>query len=214
MKFYSVPNSCALAAHIALEEAGLPYEIVDVDFGREEQKSAGFRELNPLGRVPVLVTPQGELTEVAAILAYCAALKPDLAPADPWQAAQMASFNAFISSSLHVTFAHHRRPYRYADSEAAQAEIVRKAVNSFADQFALIEDGKLKGPWVMGEQYTVADPYLFLMSRWTWRIGVPLSDFPRVQDHYRRMADRPAVQRVLPQHDASPTSPRSIMAEA
>jgi len=202
LRLHYAPNSCALAAHLALEEAGLGHQLVKVDFAREQQKSPEFMALNPLGRVPVLQTPHGPLTEVPAILGYIAALAPEagLVPADPFEAAQMASFNAFLSSTLHVSFAHHFRPYRWADDEHCRAHLSHRAIAAYAQQFGLIERFRFKGPWVMGGQFTVADPYLFLMTRWLLRIGLDAAAYPRIREHFERMAQRPAVRRVLPYH--------------
>jgi glutathione S-transferase len=202
MKLYYAPNSCALAPHIALEEGGVPYELVRVDLERREQRSAEFLALNPLGRVPVLETPRGRLTEVPAILTYVASLGRlvPLSLTDPFEAAELASFNAFLSSTIHVTFAHFARPYRWADGVTCRKEMSRKAVDAYAEQFALIERSRLRSPWVMGEHYTVADPYLFLMTRWLARIGLAVDAFPRIEQHHARMLARPAVRRVLSMH--------------
>lgn len=202
MKFYYSPNSCALAVHIALEEAGAEYELVRVHFDRQEQRSAEYLAINPLGRVPVLRTGQGVLTEAPAILGYIAAKYSDarLAPADLFDLAKMNAFNAFVSSSVHVTYAHSSRPHRWSDDEGCCAGMAKKAAITYAEQFAMIEAEKLGGPWVMGDQFTVADPYLFAMTRWLKRLDIDVNNFPRIAAHLGRMNERPAVQRVLTLH--------------
>ncbi|ARP89158.1 glutathione S-transferase [Bordetella genomosp. 9] len=199
MKFYFSPGSCALAVHIALEEAGANYEAQRVHFDRDEQRSPEYLRINPLGRVPVLETPRGVLTEVPAILGYVAASYPEaaLAPADAFDLARMQSFNAFLSSSVHVAYAHHSRPYRWSDDEACRASMAAKAVGNLADLFGIIERHRLAGPWVMGDQYTVADPYLYIMTRWLAKLAGGLARFPDVAAHHARMNTRPAVQRAL-----------------
>lgn len=206
MKLYYSPGSCALAVHIALEEAGARYDAQRVDFDRQEQRSAQYLRLNPLGRVPVLETPRGLLTEVPAILAYIAAAFPEaaLAPADAFDLARMHSFNAFLSSSVHVTYAHHSRPYRWSDDETCRADMASKAIATYAEQFGMIESHRLEGPWVMGEQFTVADPYLYVMARWLAELQGGLGRFPGVAAHHARMDARPAVLRALQQHGLAP----------
>jgi glutathione S-transferase len=202
MKFYYSPNSCALAVHIALEEAAAEYELLRLNFDRQEQRSAGYLAINPLGRVPVLQTEKGVLTEAPAILGFIAARFPGarLAPQDPFDLAKMNAFNAFISSSVHVGYAHSTRPYRWSDDEASFAGMRQKAAVTFAEHFQMIESAKLAGPWVMGEQFTVADAYLYAMTRWLGRLKIDVNDFPKVAQHLRQMNDRPAVQRVLAFH--------------
>jgi len=201
MKLYYSPGSCSLAVHVVLEEIGADYELASVRTDRGEQRSPDHLARNPLGRVPVLETPQGLLTEVPAILGYLASSFPDarLAPADPFELARMNAFNAFISSTLHVHWAHFNRPARWTDDEAAQAAVKEKAVTTLTELFAMVNDDKLAGPWVMGGQYTTADPYLFAMTRWLARAKLEVTQFPRVAKHLTRMVARPAVRRTLEQ---------------
>jgi glutathione S-transferase len=202
MKFYYSPNSCALAVHIALEEAGAEYEAQKVNFDHQEQRSAAYLAINPLGRVPVLHTEAGVLTEAPAILGFIAARFPgaQLAPPDLYNLAKMNAFNAFISSTVHVGYAHSTRPYRWSDDETSFAGMRKKAAESFAEHFQMIESAKLAGPWVMGEQFTVADPYLYAMTRWLNRLKIDVNAYPKVAQHLRRMNERAAVQRVLALH--------------
>ena len=116
LKLYYAPNSCALASHLALEHSGAVYEACKVDFSRQEQRSPAFLAINPKGRVPVLITEQGVLSETPAILAYIAQRFPSakLAPIDdPWLFAQAQSFNSYLCSTVHVAHAHRYRGYRW-----------------------------------------------------------------------------------------------------
>jgi glutathione S-transferase len=200
MRFYYAPGTCALATHIALEEAGAPYEAVHVRFSSQEQRGADYTRLNPKARVPILVTDQGVLSETPALLLYVAQTWPaaGLAPLDdPFALAQLQAFNSYLCSTVHPAHAHLRRGYRWADDPAAIAEMKRKAPQVFGDCFALIEAGMLVGPWVLGEQYSVADPYLFTVANWLEGDGVDPARFPKVLEHRRRMLERPAVQRAV-----------------
>lgn len=206
MKLYYSPGSCALAVHIALEESGADYDTQRIDFDRQEQRSPEYLRLNPLGRVPVLETPRGVLTEVPAILAYIAATFPEaaLAPADAFDHARMQSFNAFLSSSVHVTYAHYTRPYRWSDDDACRASMKSKAVDTFAEQMGMIDAQRLAGPWVMGEQYTVADPYLYVIARWFAKVQPGMAGLARVAEHHERVQARPAVLRALQKQGLAP----------
>jgi glutathione S-transferase len=199
-KLYYSPGSCALASHIALQEAGAAYTTERIDFKSNRQNSPEYLVVNPKGRVPAMVTDRGILTETPAMLAYIAQSFPlaKLAPLDdPFAFAQVQSFNSYLCSTVHVAHAHGGRGYRWADEESSLADMKRKVPETVAAGFALIERGMLKGPWVMGETYTICDPYLFTLAQWLDRDGVDLSRLPKVMDHRARMSERPAVRNAL-----------------
>lgn len=206
LTLYYSPNACSLASHVTLEEIGAPYEAKRVNFGVEQQKSAEYLALNPKARVPALVTPRGILTETPAILAFLAQSFPDrkLAPLDdPFAFAELQAFNSYLCSTVHVAHAHKGRGPRWADEDSSIADMKRKVPQTMTTCFELIEDKMLKGPWAMGEAFTVADPYLFIVTRWAEGDGVDLSRFPRVADHHARMQARPAVKTVLAREAAA-----------
>src|ERR1700722_17054591 len=120
--FYYATNTCALASHIALEEAGAAYETRWIDFGAAEQTKPEYLKINPKGRVPSLATERGGLTERPAILAYSAEghAEAQLAPlADPFAFAELQSFMHYLCATAHVAPAHRARGYRWADDPAA-----------------------------------------------------------------------------------------------
>jgi glutathione S-transferase len=199
-KVYYAPGTCALASHIALEEAGADYTAERLDFKSNQQQSPDYLKINAKGRVPALVTDKGVITETPAILAYIAQTFPKakLAPIDdPFAFAQVQSFNTYLCATVHVAHAHKGRGYRWATDETSFADMKRMVPRSMAGAFELIEKGMLKGPWVMGEQYTICDPYLFTIALWLEGDGVDLAALPKVADHRNRMSDRPAVKKVL-----------------
>jgi glutathione S-transferase len=200
LTLYHSPDSCARAAHIALEEAGATYEAVTMSLPAGDQRKPEYLAINPKGRVPALVTAQGVLTETPAILTYIAQLYPDsplALPADPFAAAQIQSFNLYLCATLHVAHAHKLRGTRWADDPAAIAEMKRKVPDSVGACFALIETELFRGgPWVMGDSFSICDPYLFVFAEWMEGDGVDPARFPKVLDHRTRMAARPAVARV------------------
>ncbi len=200
LRLFHFPASCSIASHFALEEAGADYELVRVDLANGEQTKTEYLAVNPKGRVPALQTVHGILTETPAILAYIAQVHPAAALApfdDAFQFARMQSFNAYLSSTVHVAHAHRMRGTRWADDPAAIAEMRRKVPQTMAACFELIERDNLAGPWVLGDRYSVADPYLFTMSLWLAGDGVDVAQFPRVQAFMQCMEARPAIRRVL-----------------
>jgi glutathione S-transferase len=200
LKLFYSPGSCALASYIALEEAGAPYEIALLNFAAGEQTKPDYLKVNPKGRVPALVTERGILTETPAILVYVAQSFPKakLAPLDdPFAFAQVQAFNSYLCSTVHPAHAHARRGSRWADDPAAIAEMKRKTPEVVGKCFELIEGQMFKGPFVMGDAYTICDPYLFTIASWLESDSIDPKRFPKVLDHRNRMRERKAVQKAL-----------------
>lgn len=204
IKLFWSPGSCALAAHIALEEAGAAYEAVRTNLREKANLTPEYLALNPKGRVPALATDQGVLTENVAILAWIAQAFPEakLAPTDPWAFAQAQAFNSYLASTVHVAHAHRMRGYRWADEESSFADMRRKVPETMAACFQLIEDEFLAGPYVLGEVYSVCDSYLFTVADWLEGDGVDPKAFPKVYAHRERVRARRAVSKVLAEEAA------------
>jgi glutathione S-transferase len=198
MKLFFAPQSCALASLITLEEIGLPYDLVRVDLGQGAQRGPEFLAVNPKGRVPALATDRGVLTETPAILTFLAQSFPaaGLLPDDVFDAARVQEINAYLCSTVHVSHAHRRRGARWSDDPAVIEALKLKVAQNMGDHFAYLE-GRFAGPWAMGAQYTIADPYLFVLSGWLAGDGVDLARFPRIAGHFAAMNARPAVERAL-----------------
>ena len=196
---YSAPGTCALATHIALREADAPADIVLLNFGASQQQNADYLAINPHGRVPALVTPQGVLTETPALLAFVAQSFPAARlapPAGSFDFARMQAFNGWLSATVHVAHAHRRRGVRWADDPVAHAAMRAKVPQNMTTHAASIER-ELTGPWVLGDEFSVADAYLFTIAGWLEADGVDTSVFPRLLAHRARVSARPAVQRAL-----------------
>lgn len=201
LKLFYAPGTCALASHIALIDAA-PYELARLDFNKEEQRQPDYLAVNPKGRVPALVTENGILTETPAILLYIAQRFPQagLAPLDDaFALARVQEFNNYLCATCHVAHAHLRRGYRWVDpaDAAAIAAMQRRVPASVTQCFELIENDILQGPWVMGEHYTICDPYLFTLATWLEGDGADLAKLPRVLAHRKRMGERANVKRAL-----------------
>lgn len=209
LELFYAAHTCSLATHIALEEAGADYTTVRIDFSREQQKSADYLRINPKARVPALVTDRGILTETPAMLVYVAQTFPaaKLAPMDDAFAfAEVQAFNSYLCSHLHVAHAHRMRGHRWVDAndKAAIAAMQRKVPESVGEAFALVEREMLRGPWVMGERYTICDPYLFTLAQWLEADGVDPARLPKVIDHRRRMSERAAVKKAIAEELGQP----------
>lgn len=202
LKLFYAPGSCALASHIALEEAGAAYTAHRLDLAAGDQRKPDYLAVNPKGRVPALVTDRGILTENVAILAFVAQNHPNARLAqldDPFAFAQAQAFNSYLSSTVHVAHAHKRRGYRWADEQSSFDDMKRKVPETVGACFELIEREMFKGPWVMGNAYSICDPYLFTLAEWMEADGLDPKRFPKVHDHRTRMYERPAVKRALAQ---------------
>jgi glutathione S-transferase len=200
LKLIFASNTCALASHIALEQAGAEYEAIRIDFKKEQQKAPEFLKINPKARVPALVTDRGVLTETPAILVYIAQMFPEarLAPIeDPFALAEVQAFNAYLCGTVHVAHSHRMRGYRWADDEAAFESMRRKVPESVGECFQLIDREMLKGPYVMGKELGICDFYLFTLAQWLEGDGVDLTKIPKVLEHRARVGALPAVKKAI-----------------
>ncbi len=207
LKLYYNAGSIALASHIALEESGTEYEAIKLNYAMLEHTLPDYLAINPKGRVPSLITDRGILTETPAILLYIAqtcgmAIFPP--PEDPYDLAQLQSFNSYLCSTVHVNHAHRMRGKRWVDEQdtAAIGAMQKKVKSNMEDCFHLIEDEMFEGPWVMGENYSIADIYLFAITQWMESDSLDVADFPKLLAHRKAMLARPAVARVVAEHAA------------
>ncbi|MEH6444103.1 MAG: glutathione S-transferase family protein [Oceanospirillaceae bacterium] len=204
MKLYYTPGTISLAVHIALEMSGEKYQSIAIDFSKSEQKSATFLALNPLGRVPALVTAQGVITEALAILNYIVAQgvknHSELAASSQcgnFFQAKVDSFNSYMSSTVHVGHAHLRRPERWVDNESSKVDMAKKTPRNITEYYNIIENDLFVGPWVHGEQFSSSDIYLFVVTRWLLGDGVDPQQFKKVYIHFEKMSEMKEVKELL-----------------
>ncbi len=192
MKLYFTPGACSFASHIALRELGVPFDMERVDL-RSKKTGAGddFAAINPKGYVPTLDTDKGVLTENIAVLQYIADLKPEakLAPAkESFERYRLQEWLGFINSEIHKGY----KPY--FDPNATDSEKSR-AGEKLGQRYDYVErqlDGK---SFLMGEQFTVADAYLYAVLAWVPKTTLKdLSKWPNLQRYQARICERPAVQ--------------------
>lgn len=207
--FYSAAGSVGLASHIVLEEINqrkkLAYKLVLLDMQNTEHRDARYTSINPKARVPSLVVDNTVLTETPAILTFLAQLAPESSvalPDDPLAFAQIQSFNSYLCSTVHVAHAHKYRGDRWVKDEAALASLTENVPNTMRECCEALEEHFIAGPWVMGENFTICDPYLFSISEWLEADGVDISQFEKLRAHREAMQQRESVNAVLAQLQA------------
>jgi glutathione S-transferase len=196
--YYFYP-ACSLAAHICLEESGLPFEARAVDL-KDPAKEAELRKINPPGRVPALITADKHvLTENVAIMTYVADLAPNakLLPSGTERRAQCMSFLLWGASTAHINFRMSIRPYRFSADPATHEGIVASGRKAFWENLQSI-DARLTGQeWIMGSDFSAADAYALRFYDWGRITKQPVETLKAFTAHKDRMLERPAVRRVL-----------------
>lgn len=198
MQLYYAPRTISVAVAIALEEAGLDYEAIKLDFAGGEQTKPAYKQINPKGRVPALAVDGGILTETGALLEFIAAKAPDagLVPADPVMAARMREVMFYLASTMHVNHAHKQRGHRWADKESSWKDMTAKVAETMTASCDYLSANGLRGPFVLGEAVSLADAYLYVVCSWLEGDGVDVSAFPKIVAFRDAMEARASVQAV------------------
>ena len=195
MKLYSVPGSCSLASSIALREAGIPFEIVKVDLrARKTAANEDLERVNPKGYVPALALDNGELlTENVAVLQYIADRNPSAGlapPAGTMERYRLQEWLGFISTELHKSFSPLFAPMASEDTR----QMFRNKIQGRLDW---LERTLGSRTFLMGDQFTVADAYLFVVLRWCDYHGIDLGKWPTLKSYRDRIEARPKVVEAL-----------------
>ncbi|RLA09175.1 MAG: glutathione transferase GstA [Gammaproteobacteria bacterium] len=196
MKLFYFPGACSMSVHIALNEVGASYDMEKVDLMTKTLESGGsYLDINPKGYVPCLQLDDGQyLTEVGAILQYIADNNPDaklLPPVGDEQRYRVIEFISYISGELHKNFAPLFNPEISEEERAAALEIIGKRLDLLNDQLG---NG---GPFLTGEQFTIADAYLTTVLGWAQFVKMDLSPWPNLGAYAGAAMSRPAVQATL-----------------
>lgn len=195
MKLYYIPSACSLSPHIVANELGLSIKLVKVDSKtKRTEHGEDFLAINPKGYVPALQLDDGSvLTECRAIVQYLADLKPDaqLAPANGSMARyRVQEMLGDINSELHKTYIPLFNP-------ATSDDVRTEGMAYLHKRYGLIEAALGRTPFLLGEQFTITDAYLFVVTRWSEFVKLDLSQFPNVLAFQARIAARPAVQAAM-----------------
>jgi glutathione S-transferase len=190
MKLYYFPAYCSLAVHIALREAGVPFELEAVNTA-----DGSFRAVHPRGYVPVLELDDGSRhTEAAALLQYVGDLAPAtglMPPAGSRERFLTLQWLTFVSSELHKAFS----PWLF---HKETADSTRKAVKEkLVARFAELDAHFTRHAWLAGETFTVADAYAFAILNWAPMVGMSLAAYPNLDAYVGRVRARPAVRAAL-----------------
>lgn len=193
MKLYYSPGACSLAAHIALRESGVTFDLEKVDLVQHKTASGGdYYRINPKGYVPALkLDDGGVLSEAGVVLQYIADKKPEsgLAPKPgTMERYRLMEWLTFISSEIHKTFTPFFHP-EAGSKDAAKAQLAKR--------FDYVEKQLAGKPWLMGDTFTVADAYLFVVTNWTNIHGIDLSKWPKLKDFMARVKARQKVQEAM-----------------
>ncbi|MEX2163439.1 MAG: glutathione transferase GstA [Sulfuricaulis sp.] len=195
MKLYYYPGACSMAVHIALREAGIPFDLDKVDLAKKRAASSeDYAEVNPKGYVPALRLDDGQiLTEVAVLLQYVADLKPasGLAPkAGTIERYRLMEWLNFISSEVHKTLSALFNPKITPEWKDNQIALFGRRCDFLVQQLG----GK---PHLMGDKFTIADAYLFTILGWANLFKLDMGKWPALQSYAARIAARPAVQEAM-----------------
>lgn len=194
MKLYYSPAACSMATHIVLQESGLPFTAEPVNLKTHHFKGGDFYKVNPKGYVPALELPNGEiLTEGIVIMQYIADQKPEagLMPKhDMFERYRAQEWLNFVATEIHKTFA----PLW---SDKTPAEMKSAIKETLATKFDLLEDHLKTSHFLMGNQFTAPDAYLFTILNWSGFVGLDMTKWPKLMGFMERVKGRPAVQATL-----------------
>jgi len=195
MKLYYAPGACSLASHIVLHESGLPFEVDKLNVPTKTTASGeDFMLINPKGYVPTIRMDDGNvLTEGAVILQYIADQSPasGLAPkAGTMERYRLQEWLNFIGTEIHKSFGP-------LFNKTAPEETKSNARNLLVRRLGYVEAQLANKAYLMGNKFTVADAYLFVVLNWSGRAGLDLSPFPKIKDYIARIAERPSVRAAM-----------------
>jgi glutathione S-transferase len=198
LTFYYTPTTCSLASHVALEESGLPFEVSRVRL-HDPDAVAVWRQTNPSGGVPALISDGRLLTENVAILDYVARLAPDagLLPVDAFERASALSLTAWFASTVHITGRMARAPFRFTPDESTYEPLRTEGRKRFETALRKV-DAMLEGrDWLVGDRLSVADCYALVFYAWGIAGEYPMSEMKSYSSLACRLGERPGVQRAM-----------------
>ncbi len=195
MKLYFAPGSCGLASQIALREAGQPFELIQVDFSTKTTIEGDYLQVAPKGFIPVLKLDDGDvLTEGAVILQWIADQFPAAGLLPPYGTRlryRVQEWLNFIATDLHKGMA------VMFSSLIDKTSKTNFAKGNLASKFDYIEEHLSRNEYILGQQFSVADAYLFNVLCWPGRVDIDLSGYSAIQQFMARMEQRPSVQAAL-----------------
>ena len=212
LRLHYYPGNASLAPHVLLHEIGVPFELVLVDRTRDAHKSAAYLQLNPNGLIPVLQDGPLVLYETAAICLHLADTHPAARLAPPLGSVERAHFYkwlVWLTNTLQALLIHYFYPERLVNDgdSAAAAQVKAHAEARIATLLQQLDNQLAShgGPWLLGADYSAADPYAWMLCRWTRGFETrPARDYPQLGPYLQRLLQRPALQRTLAAEGLAP----------
>lgn len=209
--FYS-PGTACLAPHFLLEELGIAYELVLIDTAKQQHQEAAYLKLNPKGKIPFLIDGELHLSESAAICLYLAEKYADarqvshLNPAiGTIERAGLYQWMFYLSNTLQAELLSYFYPERLSNDEATAAQVKVHAEQRVADMLRYI-DTQLNitpGTYLLGQELSCADLFLFMLCRWTRGMTKPAREYPLLKPYLQKLFDRPSIRNSLAQEGIS-----------
>lgn len=195
MKLFFAPGACSLAAHILVEETGLPCTLEKVDLKTHKtERGEDYTKINPKGYVPALKLDSGDLlTEVGVVLQYLSDQKQDsqlMAPAGSLERYRQMEWLNFIATEVHKQFSPFFRPETPPETKEQHTKILGR-------RFSFLSDTLSKQPYLAGQTFTAPDAYLCTVLGWAGHVKIDLSPWPHLTDYLTRVRARPAVLKAL-----------------
>lgn len=214
MKLYYFPGACSLADHIVLEWIGRPYETVRLDHA--STKSPDYLALNPNGTVPLLVEGDFVLSQNAAILYYLAYLHPNahlLGDGTFRGRAEVLRWVCFLNSDVHPAFKPIFKPSRF-HPDGSHADVIANTARTYVREYLEQLDTRLQGRKWLADKRSIADPYLFVLLRWSIKLKIDLSGLDNLKRFLARMYDDAGVRAAVVSEEGEITDDSDHVAEA
>lgn len=206
IQLYYSPGTACLAPHFLMEELGVPYELVLVDTSKKQHQQPAYLQLNPNGKIPTLIDGDLQLTESAAICMYLADQYADQHQATNFSPAlgtparaQLYQWMMYLTNTLQAELLTYFYPDRLSEDEACTAQVKAKAEQRVAQMLGYVDDNlaKSKGAYLLGEQLSIADLFLFMLCRWTRGMQKPARAYPHIGPYLHALLERPSIVKAF-----------------
>jgi glutathione S-transferase len=202
MKLYYSAGSCSTSCHIVLEESGLKYQTVSIDWDQSSDPNvAEVLRMNPLGTLPVMKTDEGKLlSQNIAIQTYIADQAPEkklLPPPNTLERAEAINWLSYVAADLHKSFSPLFSVSSMSENQTSRNDFKKWAMDGVTKNLQFLDQSLQGKDYLTGKNFTVADAYCFVVLSWTQWLEVPITPYPNIQAYLTRMSQRPSVQKVL-----------------
>ena len=203
-ELYFAPGACSFVPHVGLElvkaATGRDFTPNLVKLHKGEHMTPEYKAMNPDAQVPVVKVDGKPLTQIVAICDWIDRTNPEakLLPTDAWKRAEALSKLAWMNNTAHPTFTHVFLPNKFAESEAARADVKSSAVGQYRKRLERVQEWAAKAsPWILGLQLSFHDAYAFTLLRWAGYAGIDPAGYPVLLGHVEKVMAEPAVAAAL-----------------